>query len=126
MARKPNAALHALWHDRISRQASSGLTIEQFCAQGRFARSAFYRWRHLLGLMKPADRGQRQRSTPPAPPAFLPVAVRLVESNVSQPALIEADLPNGIRLRIPGADARLACRVVGVLARAKTDSGASK
>jgi hypothetical protein len=124
MGRRPNPALQALWRDRISRQATSGLSIEQFCAQGCFSRSAFYRWKHLLRLMNPADRGQR--STPPAPSTFLPVAVRLVESNVSHPALIEADLPNGIRLRIPDANAHLACRLVGVLARAKTDSGGSQ
>jgi hypothetical protein len=39
---------------------------------------------------------------------------------------IEADLPNGIRLRIPTANAHLACRLVRAVARAKTDSGGAR
>jgi len=37
MARTPDAKLHALWRERIGRQAKSGLTIAQFCAQERLA-----------------------------------------------------------------------------------------
>ena len=112
----------ALWRDRLSRQLTSGLSVEQFCAQGRFARSAFYRWRHRLGLMGLAD----QCSTPPTSSTFLPVTVRLVENDASHPASIEADLPNGIHLRIPTGDARLACRFIRAVARAKTSSGGAR
>jgi hypothetical protein len=122
MARRPNPALHALWRDRVSRQSISGLSVEQFCAQERFARSAFYRWKHQFGLMNPPD----QCSPPPAASTFLPVTVRLVESDANQPAPIEADLPNGIRLRIPTANALLACRLVRAIASANTHSGGSQ
>lgn len=126
MARRPNPVLHALWRDRVCRQLTSGFSVEQFCAQGGFARSAFYRWKHRFGLMNRVD----QCSTPTSstsPSTFLPVTVRLVETDndASGPAPIEADLPNGIRLRIPTADARLACRVVRAVARAKTSAGDS-
>lgn len=119
MARRPNPELHALWRDRISRQLRSGLSVEQFCAQERCARSAFYRWKRQLDLMPPSDLCPAL----PAPSAFLPVTVRLVESDAHQPTPIEADLPNGIRLRIPTANPQLACRLVRAVARARTTSG---
>lgn len=122
MARRPNPAIHKVWRDRVSRQLTSGLSVEQFCAQEQFARSAFYRWKRQFGLMNPLN----QCATPPTPSTFLPVTVRLVENDAHQPAPIEADLPNGIRLRIPTVNVRLACRLVRAVARAKTDSGGSQ
>ena len=121
MAKRPNPALHALWRDRIARQLTSGLSVEEFCAQGQFARSAFYRWRHLLKFTSPAD-----RSSPLAPSTFLPVTVRLVETDARELDPIEADLPNGIRLRIPTANVTVACRLVRAVARARTDTGGFK
>jgi hypothetical protein len=122
MARNPNPARHALWRDRVSRQLISGLSVEQFCAQERCAKSAFYRWKRQLDLIHPSD----QCSTSPARSTFLPVTMRLVESDAHQPDAIEADLPNGIRLRIPTGNARLACRLVRSIAAARTNSGGSK
>jgi len=122
MARRPNPALHTLWRDRVSRQLTSGLSVEQFCAQEQFARSAFYRWKRLFGFMNPRD----QRTTLRTPSTFLPVTVRLVDSDAHQPATIEADLPNGIRLRIPTANVQLACCLVRAVVRTKTDSGGLK
>jgi hypothetical protein len=122
MARKPNPALHKLWRDRVSRQLISGLSVDEFCAQEQFARSAFYRWKRQFGPIKTLARCAIQ----PAPSTFLPVTVRLVESDAHHPAPIEADLPNGIHLRIPTVNVRLACRLVRAVARAKTDSGGSR
>jgi hypothetical protein len=61
-----------------------------------------------------------QSQTELALSAFLPVTVRVLDSSAGQQSPIEADLPNGIRLRIPTAIARLACRLVHDVARAKT------
>ena len=72
MARRSNPALHALWRDRVRRQQKSGLSVEQFCAQERCARSAFYRWKRLLEDISPSD----QYPALPAPSTFLPVTVR--------------------------------------------------
>ena len=63
---------------------------------------------------------------PPAPPAFLPVTLRLTEHAPDEPLPIVAELPNGIRLRIPTANARLVCRLVRAVAGAKTDSGGAR
>jgi hypothetical protein len=121
MPRKSNPELHELWRDRVARQLASGLSVAQFCAQEECAKSAFYRWKFELSLTTPRKgRSLATRSS------FLPVAVRLVDSNAAQPVPIEADLPNGIRLRIPTGNAGLACRLVRTIAGARTDSGGSR
>ena len=132
MARPLNPKLVAFWRNRIRRQAVSGWTIVQFCAQERCARSAFQRWKRHFQSMDVLD----QTPTPPipsprpcpnlpAPSTFLPVAVRIIGNHTDQPSPpIEADLPNGIRLRIPTADAQLACRIIRVVTGAKTNAGA--
>jgi hypothetical protein len=119
MARTPDLQLRALWRDRLRRQAGSGLTIAQFCAHEGLSTATFQSWKRRLRLIELAG-------TLPAPlasPAFLPVTVRLAEPDSAESPPILADLPNGIRLRIPTSDARLACRLVRAVARARTDSG---
>ena len=125
MARTPNPKLHELWRDRIGRQEASGLTIEQFCAQEGVARSKFHAWKRRFRLADAVD----QCPTLPARSTFLPVTVRLLPRGhtADAPGLpIEAELPNGVHLRIPTADPRLACRIVRAVAAAKTNSGAAR
>jgi hypothetical protein len=122
MARNPNPRVQALWRARVSRQVISGLSIAEFCAKERCAKSAFYRWKRLLDLAHPVN----QSSKPPIRSDFLPVTVRLANRDAHQPAPIEAELPSGIRLRIPTANVQLACRLVRALAAAKTGSGGSR
>jgi hypothetical protein len=122
MARTPDPQLHATWRDRIDRQQASGLTIAQFCAQEGVARSKFHAWKRRFRLMAHLD----QCPALPTPSTFLPVTVRLLERAADQPLFIEADLPNGIRLRIPTVNEHLACRLVRAVARAKTNSGGTR
>jgi hypothetical protein len=122
MARRPDPKLHTLWHDRGRRQQASGLTIERFCAQECIARSKFHAWKRRFQLMDSRDHCPAL----PAPSAFLPVTVRLDERTRDEPLPIEADLPNGVRLRIPTGNARLACRLVRSIAAARTDSGGTR
>jgi transposase-like protein len=119
MARTPDLELRAVWRDRLRRQVDSGLTIAQFCAREGVSTATFHSWKRRLRLVELAD----TLPAPPAPPAFLPVTVRLAERAAADASPIVADLPNGIRLRIPTADARLACRLVRAFARARTNSG---
>lgn len=125
MARTPDPKLHALWRDRVGRQAASGLTIEQFCIQEGIARSKFHAWKRRFRLMESAER-RPALPAPTARSAFLPVTVHLPERVGVEPLPIEADLPNGIRLRIPTEDPRLACRIVHAIASARTNSGGSR
>ena len=122
MARTPDPKRHALWRDRIRRQATSGFTVAQFCAEECISRSKFYAWKYRLRLRDRVN----HRSTLPARQTFLPVTVQVLERGPDKRLPIEADLPNGIRLRIPTANPRLACRLVSALARAKTELGGSK
>ena len=75
-----------------------------------------------IELMSPID----ERPALPAPSAFLPVTVREVKLAPGEPLPIEAELPNGIRLRIPTSNARLACRLVGAVVAARTGLGGSR
>ena len=122
MARPSDPKLHTLWRDRVCRQEASGLTIAQFCAQEGIAKSKFHAWKRRFRLMDTAE----PRAALPARPAFLPVTVRFVEHPSDQLLPIEADFPNGVRLRIPTSNARLACRLVRAVAGAKTDAGGSR
>jgi hypothetical protein len=122
MARTPDPKLHALWRDRVGRQEASGLTIAQFCAQEGVARSKFHAWKRRFQLMEASV----QYPTLPTPSTFLPVNVRLLQRAADDPLPIEAELPNGIRLRIPTANERLACRLIRAVAGARTHSGDSR
>jgi hypothetical protein len=102
MARTPDPKLHAIWRDRNQRQESSRLTIEQFCSQRGVARSKFHSWKRRFRLADAAE----QRPASPSPSSFLPVTVRLLQRSHQEPPPIEADLPNGVRLRIPTTDPR--------------------
>jgi hypothetical protein len=124
MARTPDPKLHALWREHIRRQAGSGLTIAQFCAQERLAVASFHTWKRRFRLIDLAD--QHRALPAPATRAFVPVAVRVVEHIPDEPLPIEADLPNGIRLRIPTANPRVACRLIRAVAGARTNSGGSR
>jgi hypothetical protein len=108
MPRTPDLALHALWRERLRRQVDSALTIADFCAREGFAMASFHYWKRRLRLIDIAD----CRPALPGPPAFLPVTVWIAEHALGEPLPIVADLPNGIRLRIPTADAHLVCRLV--------------
>jgi hypothetical protein len=120
--RTPDLKRHALWRECIRRQLDSGLTIAQFCVREHLSVATFQSWKHRLRLIDLAER----HPAVAAPPAFLPVTVHVPEYVLNEPLTIEADFPNGVRLRIPTANARLACRLVRAVAGARTHSGGSR
>jgi hypothetical protein len=120
--RTPDPKRHALWRERVRLQAQSGLSIARFCARERLPANLFYAWRHRLRVIELGDR----RPALPVPAAFLPVRVRLAERAAHEPLPIEADLPNGVRLRIPTSSPGLACRLVRAIAGARTNPGGSR
>ena len=122
MARIPNPNLHALWRERIRRREASGLSIEQFCARENLSRSKFHAWKRRFRL---ADAGD-PCPTLPARSTFVPVTVRVLPGGPAEPPPVEAELPNGVRLRIPTTDPRLACRFIRTVAAAKVDTGGSR
>lgn len=99
MARKQHESAEVVWRDRLRRFSKSKLTVRAFCRQEGVSDASYYQWRKRL--MKRPERGTGARSdqdsrAPRAqgPPRFVPV-------NVSQSAVIEVELPNGIRIRVP-------------------------
>lgn len=125
MARTPDPRLHALWRQRLARQADSGLTIARFCRQEGILTSNFHAWKRRLQLGEAVPtRLARPDSTAPA--AFLPVTVTLPRPLGQGAVPIEAELPNGVRLRITAADPRLARRIIHALAAARTNPGGSR
>jgi len=117
----PDPRLHEVWRDRIRRQEASGLSIRQFCSQEGIGRSIFHAWKRHFRLA-----ATEQRTAPPSPSSFLPVRVHVLDQGPTEPQPIEADLPNGVRLRIPTTDPRLACRIIRTVAAAGTNSGGSR
>jgi hypothetical protein len=63
---------------------------------------SFHAWERRLRLIDLAVR----RHAVLAPSSFLPFTVRAVQSAADEPRPIEADLRNGIRLRIPTTNGR--------------------
>lgn len=122
MPRTPDLKRHALWRECIRRQLDSGLTIAQFCVREHLSVATFQSWKHRLRLIDLAE----HHPAVAAPPTFLPVTVHVPEYVLNEPLTIEADFPNGVRLRIPTANARLACRLVRAVAGARTHSGGSR
>ena len=121
MARPRDLELHALWRKHIRRQGESGTTITQFCARQGLSVSLFHAWKRRFRLIDLADRSAIPVAS--APRAFLPVTIRVPEPTLGESLPIVADLPNGVRLRIPTTDSHLACRIVRTVAAAKTRSG---
>ena len=122
MARTPDLKRHAFWRECIGRQAESGLTIAQFCVRKGLGVFTFKSWKRRFRVIDRTD----HRPALSAPSAFLPVTVRLVERSPDESLPIEADLPNGIPLRIPTGNEHLACRLIRAVAGARTDSGDSR
>lgn len=120
MPRTPDPALHAHWREIILDQATSGLSIVRYCAHERISTASFHAWKRRLRLADSADSGQ-----PLATPAFLPVTLRPPDPVPAMTAAIEADLPNGVRLRIPTASPRLACRIIRIVAQSQSNGGDS-
>ena len=100
MARRKNGETERLWRDRVGRQAVSGLSIRQFCAQERIAPASFYAWRRRLkegtdSAMQPpvAEPG---RNEPRKTREFIPL--RLVDT----PTAWEVVHPRGYRVSVSG------------------------
>ena len=57
MARALTREERADWKDRIQRQATSGVSVAEFCAREQVSDASFYRWKRNLKV------GTRKRST---------------------------------------------------------------
>ena len=93
------------WRGILRRQASSGVSIRQFCRDHQLAESAFYFWRQELA--------RRQRERRGSPAALVPVEVTpeaggAAVGRTNGPFGIEIKLPGGWRVHLAGAVDRAA------------------
>jgi transposase len=82
--RHPDAALHALWQQRLLRFQRSDLSVSAFCDREGVSTPSFYAWRRRLRSHLPASSDG---------PRFLPV-------QVLASAPLELVLPCGVVLRL--------------------------
>ena len=122
MARTPDPKLHAIWRDAHSPAGSQRFDHRAVLLAGRHRQVEVPRLETTLPACDAAD----QCPALPSPSSFLPVTVRLLQHGPTEPPPIEADLPNGVRLRIPTADPHLACRIIRTVAAASTNSGGTR
>jgi hypothetical protein len=112
MARPKDPELDRVWRQRIQRQASSGLSMAEFCRRQRISARLFYAWRDRLEKL-PA-------SSTPEPPLFIalqPDGTRSLADPVLD-RIVEVELPQEVRLRFDAPpDPEWLGQVVAALAR---------
>jgi hypothetical protein len=97
MARPKDIGLEHTWRRRVSRQATGGLSVPEFCAREGVSAASFYAWRRRLT----APPG----TAPSDPPLFVPIRLDpTAPTDDTSPGLgFEIELPHHIRLRCPDA-----------------------
>jgi hypothetical protein len=88
------------WQQRVEWYRSSGLTVKEFCLQEGLVPRSFYRWMNRLknGLPEEVREEQAEREEGESSVSlFLPIALKTdVEAD-----MVEIELPNGSRVRLP-------------------------
>lgn len=99
MRRVVDVTKRRLWRERLGRFAQSGQSVAAFCAAERVSVPTFYEWKRKLASPSVGGRKRRRKGTASAGPAraFLPVRIEGV-------GLVEIELPNGARVRVPSQD----------------------
>jgi hypothetical protein len=96
MARPKNTELDRVWRQRIQRQASSGLSIAEFCRRQGLSARLFYAWRDRLKKRPAASSADR-----PLFVALQPDRTRS-QADVVLNLNVEVELPHEVRLRFDG------------------------
>ena len=79
------------WREVLKRQASSGLSVREFCRREQLAETSFFAWRRTI-------RQRDDEQQPIAQPAFIPA---VVTSASSADTSIVLELASGAALRLP-------------------------
>lgn len=104
MGRRIGSAACAVWEQRCERFARSRLTVREFCRREGVSQPSFYQWRKRLstGRLPTAEAPVRDadvRVLSTVNPQAGPTA--FVELNLPDVSVVELELPNGVRVRIP-------------------------
>lgn len=84
------------WRRLLKRQASSGLSVAEFCRQEDVSGASFYQWR------------KRLESEESSPDSFVPLSVVKGQA-------VEIELPCGAVVRMPDGDAQALEQIVSLL-----------
>jgi len=104
MERRIDAAVHAAWRRRWERFEGSSLTAAEFCRREGVSQAAFYQWRKRLTqgatAAEASAAGGAAAAQEPAPVAHGGEDA-FVELAWAAAAVVEIELPNGVRVRVP-------------------------
>ena len=111
-----------LWRDRIGRQASSGLSVRDFCREEKLGESAFFCWRRTLRTRDQAGKSVGDLERRPRVQARRSEQKGFVSLQVlphgTPEAVIEVVLPESILLRVmAGCDSVTLREVLSALGR---------
>ena len=104
MGRKQSSGAEAVWQERLARFERGNLTVSKFCRREGVSTASFYRWRKRLE--------QRGRELGRVEQTGLGVSGgdvrgRFLPVNVAGLNLVEIELPDGIKVRVPATDAEV-------------------
>ena len=99
MRRAVDEAKRRLWRERLARFACSGKKVAVFCSAERVSVPTFYQWKRKLASESVRRKSRRAGASSSVNRAgtFLPV-------RIEGAALVEMELPNGARVRVPASD----------------------
>jgi hypothetical protein len=98
MTRSSNSLARQNWQARIDAQASSGLSIAQFCEQHDCSVASFYQWKRKLAASNASDASDKPQHGAIHPSPFQQLRTKPV---LPGPAWIELSLPSGAIVRVP-------------------------
>ena len=108
MERKRSQSTESEWRDRLARFCECSVTVKEFCRQEGVSNPSFYRWRKRLAQIQPGTQQARRSGDGPSKAVasrfFVPVKVASSDSSSGLAVgstLVEVELPNGVRIRIP-------------------------
>jgi len=98
MGRAIDEGLWRVWRGRLARYERSGQTVAAFCAGEQVAVPTFYQWKRKLRASVTERDDPADRASPAWDgPTFVPV-------RIEGSAVVEIELPNGARVRVPSGD----------------------
>lgn len=127
MGRKRDLALRETWRMRWKRFSGASVTVAEFCRREGVSQAAFYQWRKRLAEEASAGKttGDDPTSVSGEPAGARSGRAAFVELTWGSSAVVELDLPNGVRVRVPAdqeAALGAAIRAAGELEAPRGDS----
>ena len=111
------------WSALLAEQATSGLSVMEFCRQKNVSRETFYHWRKKLksGESSPCESEFREApvaefvATFTEPPGEVQKQDPFVPLTIVRPSMLEVEMPCGATLRVPDGNERLLRQVLRIL-----------